>query len=218
MIRLEHLQPIGHGSHRMCFVHPDRPDLCLKIMIADSSSSNSSPGFKKSVFGFQGLSSSENALEFEAYQDLEKLQNPAIWRHIPRCHGMVVTDLGPALATDYIRNLDGQCAETLAQRLGRNYDSSCETALAEFKTFLLETLIRIGDLHPSNLMICRIDETQGERLYLVDGLATRHFLWWPCFYPLRQFKVRRKIRRLEKRIQTYLSVKQANAAHGKISE
>jgi PhoP regulatory network protein YrbL len=200
MIRLEHLQPVGRGSHRMCFVHPHRPDRCLKIMIADSSSADAYRGLKKSAFGFPGTVSNENLLEFEAYQDLEKLQNPAIWRHIPRCHGMLATDLGPALVTDYIRNPDGQGAETLAQRLARNYDKNCEMALVEFKTFLLDTLIRIGDLHPSNLMICRTDETKRERIYIVDGLATRHFLWWPLFYPFRRFKVRRKIRRLEHRI------------------
>lgn len=209
-VLLKDLQAIGRGSHRICYVHPDYPDRCVKIMIANFTSQATPSEIAEKTVCEPDAASDENRLEFEAYQALEKLQNPAIWQHIPRCYGMVATDFGPGLVTDFIRGPDGQQAESLAQRLDRSYDASCKMALAEFKSFLLEHLIRIGDLHPSNLMICRNDSTQRERLFIIDGLATRHFLWWPLFYPLRPFKMRSKIRRLERRIDNYLSRKQAD--------
>ncbi|MBE0472022.1 MAG: hypothetical protein IBX55_21250 [Methyloprofundus sp.] len=213
-IRLEGLQPIGRGSHRICYPHPDHPDRCVKIMIAKFPPHTSEPGTMAEYICLSGAAPDENALEFKAYQELEKRGNSAIWRHIPRCYGMVSTDFGPGLVTDYIREVNGQQAESLAQRLDRSYDASCKAALVEFKSFLLEHLIRVGDLHPSNLLICRPDGTQHERLFIIDGLATRHFLWWPCFYPLRRFKVRSKIRRMDRRISNYLSRKQADAEKG----
>jgi hypothetical protein len=94
--------------------------------------------------------------------------------------------------------------------LDRSYDASCQAALAELKGFLLQHLIRIGDLHPSNLLICIPPDATHERLFIIDGLADRHFLWWPCFRFLRRFKVRRKIWRMERRIGWHLARQQAN--------
>jgi hypothetical protein len=205
LIRLAELQPIGRGSHRICYPYPDHPDRCIKVLLANL------PSALRAATGIVAKSlrsasaPDENELDWETYQELERLNNPAVWRHIPRCHGLVATDLGPGLVFDYIRNADGQPAPSLAQRLDHGYDEACQAAVADFQSFLLMHLIRVGDLHPSNLLICLPCGETKERLYLIDGLADRHIFWWPCFRFLRPLKVRRKIRRMNQRMGWHLA-------------
>lgn len=199
-IRLAGLKPVGRGSHRVCYRHPDHPDRCVKVLIVHVPGETMTD--QRIVAGRALFSPvvDENTLELETYGELERTDNPAIWNHIPRCHGMVETDLGPGLCIEYITGPDGMPAESLTQRIDRSYDSSCRRALEELKGFLLKHLVRIGDLHQSNLLIRALAGEERERIYIIDGLADRHLLWWRCFYPLRRFKVRRKIQRMEFRI------------------
>jgi hypothetical protein len=204
-IRLAGLKPIGRGSHRVCYPHPDHPDRCVKVLIANVPAAEAESQSIVARPPSFSAAESENTLELETYHELESAGNPTVWNHVPRCHGMVETDLGPGLVTDYVTGADGTAAESLARRIDRSYDASCRAALEELKVFLLEHLVRIGDLHQSNLLICIPRGGQRERIYIIDGLADRHFLWWRCFYPLRRLKVKRKIQRMEFRIQCQLA-------------
>ncbi len=215
-IRLAGLKPIGCGSHRACYAHPDDPDRCIKVLLVNiPPASRQAQGIVADSFR-GGRSTDENALELETYEELERQHDPAIWNHIPRGYGLVSTDLGPGLVTDYVVNADGTPAEPLVRRIDRSYDEACRTALEELKIFLLEHLMRLGDLHPSNLLLCTRRGEQRERIYIIDGLADRHFLWWRCFRPLRRLKVQRKINRMEFRIRCQLaeSAKQQPAQGG----
>lgn len=204
-IRLTGLKPIGRGSHRVCYPHPHHPDRCVKVLLANlpGEALADQPIVARDAL-FRPVAD-ENTLELETYEELERAGNPAVWNHIPRCHGMTATDLGPGLCVDYITGPDGTPAESLTKRIDRSYDSSCRRALEELKSFLLEHLVRIGDLHQSNLLIRAVPGEERERIYIIDGLADRHLLWWRCFYPLRRFKVRRKIQRMEWRIAKQLA-------------
>jgi hypothetical protein len=201
-LRLAGQPPLGCGSHRACYRHPEHPDRCIKVLLVNvPAPDRAASGIVARDIAFDpGSPIDENTLEYETYEELQRRGNPAVWEHIPRCHGWVETDFGTGLVTDYVLNGDGTPAESLAQRIDRSYDASCRAALEELKAFLLKHLVRIGDLHQSNLLICVPRGAQRERIYIIDGLADRHFLWWRCFYPLRIFKVRRKIQRMEFRI------------------
>jgi PhoP regulatory network protein YrbL len=204
-IRLAGLKPVGRGSHRVCYRHPGHPDRCVKVLLANVPASNLDAPHIVADSLRRDRAADENQLELETYLELERENNPALWDHIPRGHGMVDTDLGPGLVTDYIAGVDGEPAESLARRIDRNYDASCRAAVEELKAFLLKHLVRIGDLHQSNLLICVPRGAQRERIYIIDGLADRHFLWWRCFHPLRRLKVKRKIQRMEFRIRCQLA-------------
>ena len=200
LLLLTGLTPVGLGSHRVCYRHPDHPDRCVKVLIVNvPGKAMTDQRIAAGPASFRPVVD-ENTLELETYGELERTGNPAIWNHIPRCHGMVETDCGPGLCIDYVTGPDGMPAESLTQRIERNYDASCRKALEELKNFLLKHLVRIGDLHQSNLLIRGVPGEGRERIYIIDGLADRHFLWWRCFYPVRRFKVRRKIQRMEFRI------------------
>lgn len=204
-LRLARLKPIGRGGFRICFPHPDYPGRCVKVLVSNVPGEIPERSEPAGLRALLGRPADENSLEYQTYQDLERTGNPAVWDHVPRCHGMVETDFGPGLVTDLILSPDGTPAPTVARRVERGYDASCRRALEELKGFLLEHLPPVGDLSPSNLLIGVCDRGERERIYIVDGLAGRHFLWWRCFHPLRPFKVRRKIRRMELRIQGLLA-------------
>jgi len=111
-------EPFAAGDNRLCYNHPDDQSLCIKVNRqgkAETQKANS-PFYKKlrSVASFD-----DNQIEYRAFQQLVIARNtPEIWRHIPRCHGWVKTDIGPGLVTDfYAANNRDTPAITLEQYL-----------------------------------------------------------------------------------------------------
>lgn len=207
LIQLSGLAPVGRGGFRICFPHPDDPGRCIKVLISNVPGEIPPRREPAGLRALMGHAADENSMEYRTYQDLERSGNPELWNHIPRCHGIVETDFGPGLVTDLILSPDGTPAPTVARRVQHGCDASCQRALEELKNFLLEHLPPVGDLSPSNLLIGVCARGERERIYIVDGLAGRHFLWWPWLHPLRPLKVRRKIRRMERRIQGLLPIR-----------
>jgi len=187
---LSNSKPFARGGHRLCYLHPENPAWCIKVMMAHS------PRIGRK---------DENLLEYRAYQELERHGDPAIWEHIPRCHGLVETDLGRGLVTDYLSGPDAAEVPNLKQRIDQGYDASCQKALEEFKAFLLKHLVRVGDMRPANLLVCKLPDSDDERIFIIDGLGDQHFIWWRSFRFLRPLKIRRKIRRLESRIREQIA-------------
>ena len=132
MIKLNDIFPFAKGGNRMCFVHPDNRNRCLKVI---------HPGIltkiKKSKPWYKQLRSSEsfddNLREQNAYnQKALKSNNPEIWDHLAKWYGMVETDIGIASETELIRN-NGRIAETLEEYLFRNgLTDEIKDAIEEF--------------------------------------------------------------------------------------
>jgi hypothetical protein len=195
-VRLADLTPFARGGHRHCYRHPKHSDRCIKVLRHDRFSPSGS-GVRRTP--------DENTLEFAAYQELRGRAGAEVWNHIPRCYGLVDTDLGPGLVTDLLTGADGLPAPTLQRRIQRGIDASCRAALEEFSGFLLRTLIRVGDLRPANLLVCARPDADTERIFIIDGLGNQNVLWSPLFLPFRRFKIRRKLRRLDRRIQSEIA-------------
>lgn len=196
-VHLAELAPFARGGRRLCYRHPEHPDRCIKVLRRDRKD------------GDEALD--ENILEFAAYQELLQRANSQVWNHIPRCYGLVETDHGPGLVTQLLTGADGLPAPTLQRRIQERIDASCRAALEEFKGFLLRTLIRVGDLRPANLLVCRRANADTERIFIIDGLGNRSILWAPLFLPFRRFKIQRKLRRLDHRIQSEVAKAAATA-------
>lgn len=205
LIELSDVQPLARGGHRVVYPYPGRPDWCIKV---------ESPTPERRARNRRGLwrrlrlrwseQDGENRREHAAYLELQRKEQSEIWRHIPRCEGWVSTDQGRGLALEWITGPDGQTAECFADRIQTNFDDSSRQALDEIERWLLEHRVRVGDLHPSNLVFGTGIDGREERLYVIDGLGARDLLWRPCFRFIRPIKIRRKIRRMELRIQSLL--------------
>ena len=153
MIKLNDIFPFAKGGNRMCFVHPDNPNRCLKVI---------HPGIltkiKKSKPWYKQLRSSEsfddNLREQNAYnQKALKSNNPEIWDHLAKWYGMVETDIGIASETELIRN-NGRIAETLEEYLFRNgLTDEIKDAIEEFHKWLRQHLVLTKNLIVQNKKI-----------------------------------------------------------------
>lgn len=195
--------PVGTGGYRRCHLFPGRPEWCIKTMLRPPSRVT---GARRNglLRWLRGETADENQRDYEAYTELQRISRESLWRHVPRCGGWVETDLGPGLVVEYIRGPRGRPAETLADRRERQWDDAARQAVAELEAFLLRHRLRVGDLHPTNLLFGVREEGEPERLFIVDGLGDRHWLWWRYLRFLRPLKLRRKIWRMRRRMLSHL--------------
>lgn len=155
----------ARGGNRLCYVHPEDPNQCLKIAryLNDPSYASSR----------RRLPLDENALEAKAFQRLRAPLTEAIL--IPQFLGMVETDIGKALACSLFRDDDGKISRTLEYTLWtEGMTADLGRALKEF----LEGWSRYGfatrKILPHNLVVVR-SCTKPWQLALVDGFTVS---WW----------------------------------------
>jgi len=179
MINLEGMIPFAKGGNRLCFVHPNNPDRCLKVI---------HPGLLKKIKEnkswykrFRSLESfDDNLREQKAYnQRALKRDDPKIWLHLAKWHGMTETNIGMASETELIKN-DDEIAETLEAYLFREgITEEIKIAIEEFHTWLEEYLVLTKNLIPHNLVLSRQDNKII--IKIVDGLGSQAFIPAPNY-------------------------------------
>jgi len=209
MINLDGQLHFAEGGNRMCFVHPDNPNRCLKI---------TRPGIlskiKKNKPWYKQLRSDEsfddNLREQNAYnQRALKSNNPEIWNHLAKWYGMVETNIGIASETELIRN-NGEIAETLEEYLFRDgLTNEIKNAIEEFHIWLKEYLVLTKNLIPHNLVLT---SQEGKLIIkIIDGLGSQ------AFFPLSSYSnifakryINRRIELMWSRINWDLSGRKGN--------
>ncbi|MDG5501337.1 PhoP regulatory network YrbL family protein [Marinobacter sp. BGYM27] len=170
MIDLNGMTPFAEGDNRLCFIHPDNPRHCLKVMkphLADQQYTDA-PWYKK-LRGRKALN--DNEREISAYHQRAIVHGgDQIWHHLPRWHGVTPTTLGDASETDFISDDQGNPAPTLEKLLKQQGTDPVVTAsLQQLEAWLRETQVLSRNLLPHNI----VAKTIGPRyqLYLIDGLG-----------------------------------------------
>lgn len=172
MIDLSEETPFASGAHRLCYVHPDQPALCLKVL---------SPGgiarryrrqpWAKRWLGRSRLDDNRQEQTGYAQRAIRHAENDSpVWRHLPQFHGVQPTTGGLANVTDLIRSDNGNIAPTLADLIAaRGLDDGIRQSLTELGNWLLETGVLSRNLLPHNL----VARSTGDRiqLFLIDGLG-----------------------------------------------
>jgi hypothetical protein len=207
VVKLSDRHPFAVGGARACYVHPDHPGRCIKIMLDTACAIEAirRAGVTKQLN--PDRRSDYNECEHRAYQKLEQRRNPEIWRHIPRCHGWIETDLGRGLVFDFLGGPDGVPAPNLLDYVTRRGPAS-ETGrvVDEFKSFLVRVSLRISDLNLRNLVLWTPLDSSCPRIYLVDGLGDAGgFLWSEWMRPFWRWNIRRKIARLDRHLARLVS-------------
>lgn len=170
IIDLSGQRPFAEGDNRVCFIHPNDPSRCLKVMkpaVVERQYARA-PWHKK----LRGKSAmDDNQREVKAYrQRAIRTGGERVWEHLPRWYGVAQTSLGPANATDLIATAPGEAAPTLAQLLQtRGLDESLQTSLTALEHWLRHTQILSRNLLPHNIVARQ--EDGGFRLFLIDGLG-----------------------------------------------
>ena len=209
MINLDNIKPFAKGGNRICFIHPQNPNRCLKVIqtgLLEKIKKNKS-WYKR----FRSLESfDDNLREQKAYnQRALKKDDPDLWKHLAKWYGMTETNIGMASETELITN-NGEIAETLETYLFREgITKEIKLAIEEFQSWLEKHLILTKNLIPHNLVIGR----QNEKIIIkiIDGLGSQAFVPFPnysSFFAKRY--VKRRIHLMWSRIHWDLSGRKGN--------
>lgn len=201
-VKLDQLTPFAIGGTRLCFVHPDDSNKCIKVLRADRT-----PQTRRQLTkGIKKLRPAKHwddqQKELSAYRHLLARETPTLWRHIPEFFGSVETDLGLGIVTRIFRNFDGNFPRNLEQEVPKGIDDSLKNGIENFKSWLRQELVVTRDLLPHNIIVVR-DSSQHCRLLIVDGLGNSE--WIPVSTWFRSFarrKIERKIAKFEFRLES----------------
>ena len=209
MINLEGVKPFAEGGNRVCYVHPDNKNLCLKITkpeVVKKMRSNA-PWYKKLR---SEKSFDDNFREERAYQQRAVKENPQkIWRHLARWHEFVETSKGLASCTELITNNDKVALNLEEYLFSKGRTSEINIALKEFEMFLKETKLLTKNIIPHNLAVKENDS--GLTLKIIDGLGCMSFIPLPEISDaFAKIYIKRRIELMYSRIEWDLSGRKGN--------
>ncbi len=209
MIDLNGVKPFAEGGNRRCFINPQNPNQCLKILhpgLLDKIN-KTRPWYKKA----RKLESfDDNLREKDGYEQRAlKSKNPNIWKHLAKWYGLQETTLGIASVTELIVN-NGQIAETLEHYLlNKGLTEKIKKSLQSFEYWMKEHLVLTKNLLPHNLVL---KEDKDELVIkIVDGLGCHSFIPLPQnFNIFAKLYVNKRIKLMWQRINWDLSGRQGN--------
>ncbi|MGO1234243.1 MAG: YrbL family protein [Marinobacter sp.] len=200
-------EPFAQGGNRLCFVHPEDDQRCIKVRRPDFTLEDRrrKKGFPKNL---KPLSSfDDNREEYLVMQQLMRTYGERVFQHISRCFGFVETDLGKGLVSELIRDYDGAISQTLKKYLwDHGLTDDANRAINDLCKFWEQETVPSRDLLLHNIVVQQRQEGEISRLVVIDGLGSAGlipFHWLPTFKQKR--KVGRKTTNLHERVKELLS-------------
>ena len=197
MISLEEVKPFAEGGNRVCYIHPDNKNLCLKISKSEvvKKMRLNAPWYKKLR---SEKSFDDNYREERAYQQRAIKKNPQkIWKHLAKWYEFVETSKGLASCTELITNNDKIALNLEEYLFSKGRTKEIDKALKEFEIFLKETKLLTKNIIPHNLAVKEDD--YGLTLKIIDGLGSMSFI------PLQEISNALANRYIKKRIELMYS-------------
>ena len=172
-IKLKDRKILFKGGNRICYLHPDDDNKILKVLSPEKlpeAKRKTAPLYKK----FRTLNSfDDNLKELKAFKNLAQ-RGEGVWRHFPKCFGMMETDLGDAICLELIRSGDGSLAPTVNEYIRiHGLTGDLMKAMEDFFSFLRNNHIITRDLHGRNLIL---KKNGGFRIYMIDGIGNSDFI------------------------------------------
>lgn len=205
LVRLADAEPFGRGGNRLCYVDPRDDSRCIKVPIPGREAAAkraAAPVWKRlRPIGYYD----DNLREYASYRKIASHFGAAVWTHLPRCHGLVTTDLGLGIVTDLVRDPSGRVSvslKTILREEGRS--ARFQAGLDDFVTYLRETCLPTRDLLLHNLVAQWDDSRTQLRFHVIDGFGSSDAL--PLVYWSRRLaraKVERKIARFHGKIDEF---------------
>ena len=155
-IKMIELQPeamVGKGLHRECYVHPDNPGRCIKVVVLRGEE--------------------ETRREQAYYKFLQKRQ--ITWEMLPQFYGVEPTSMGPGAIFDLVRDADGQVGKTFeyyfeSTELTEQNIEGLITALQALKIYLFDQNIITMSIKPKNIIYQRQNEQTGTAV-IIDNIG-----------------------------------------------
>lgn len=153
MIELKPEAMIGKGLHRECYIHPEDPSRCIKVVVLRGEE--------------------ETRREQAYYKFLQKRQIP--WDMLPKFYGVEATSMGLGAVFDLVRDDDGEVGQTFAYyfestSLTEHNYSGLLTSLQMLKAYLFRYNIITMTLKPKNIIFQRQTEQAGKAV-IIDNIG-----------------------------------------------
>jgi len=207
-LQLKGLEPFARGGNRLCFVHPDNPNRCIKVRRPDFTLADCrrKKGFPKNLRPLSYFD--DNREEFKVMMALERQHGKNIFSHISLCYGFEDSDMGKGLVSELIRNRDDRISQTLKKYIwDHGMDDPIQNAVRALADFWLRECIPSRDLLLHNIVV-QMSGDKIDRLVVIDGLGSSGFIS-PQLLPRngRRKKVQRKVDNLYERIDQLLQLR-----------
>jgi len=183
MLELDSSALIGKGLHRECFIHPQDPTRCIKIIVAGHSNENRREARYYSLLARRGIS----------------------WDMLTRFHGLLQTNLGEGAVFDLVRDFDGAISRPLTHYLDSEeftatHGDMLATAFGKLRDYLLQNRVITMTLKTKNILLQLTGENSG-KLVIVDNVGNSDFIPITNYSAgLARLKIRRKWRRFEQSV------------------
>ena len=190
MLSLSKYQPFAEGTKRRCYVYPNDPNLCVKVL---------------SGRGVDEKQIAEHQLELEDYALLQRRNSPALLERIPRFKGTVDTDLGQGIVSQLFRDTDGQISRNLGELIReQGLTPDLAKAIDELKQWQQDQRLLTRDTGPHNVVAVHLSRNEW-KLVLIEGLANRRFAWLTrSFRWFADYMLGRELRKFDRRVQALL--------------
>ena len=160
-VLLSRLEPFAVGAKRRCFVHPDDPDLCIKVPLSAD----------------DGIAHVEQRRDVENYTLLKHRGLEAALDRIPAIKGVAETDLGAGVVSELCRDADGRISANLGKLVWTHgLTPALAEAVGELKTWLRDQRLLIRDTGPHNIVAVRRGPDEW-KLMIVEGWMYRRHYW-----------------------------------------
>ncbi|MES2908726.1 MAG: YrbL family protein [Pseudomonadota bacterium] len=215
-LSLSDLKPFARGGNRLCFVHPQHADRCIKIRRPDFTLEDlrRTKSFPKNLRPLSWFD--DNQEEFKVMQDIAARLGEPAFALVSRCYGFEETDMGNGLTSELIRDADGRIARTLKQHIWDDgYSNALKAAVQHFGEAWAALGVPSRDLLVHNLVVqCEADGCI-RRLVAIDGLGSASVIpdrWLPRSALLARSE--RKVDNLHERIASLLAARARNEFPG----
>ena len=173
IIDLSGQEPVAHGRKQSIYVHPDNPEILVKILTEGPEPRRLLPRYSEYRYG------SYRPWHREASEYLAVLNRGSTEiERLSRVCGFAPTSKGPALLVEKLTGPDGGLAPTLrdlvrATKPGSGDRERLRAEVEDLLADLYRARIIVGDLHAGNIVRAR---ERGDRLTVIDGLGERTLL------------------------------------------
>ena len=194
-LALAECEPFARGRRRHCYVHPDDPDLCVKVA-ADA-------GDERCL--------REQGRDLRSYRWLRSLGSDSVFDRIPAVEGTVDTDLGEGIVMRLYRDHDGRISRNLAQVIVERGLTPClAREIDALKRWLRKERLLTRDTAPYNVVAVRSEDGRWQ-LMIIEGWANLRYRWLTWLHPLVKDRlIARQLGKFDRRVSKAMKARMRN--------
>lgn len=158
-------EPFAKGGYRHAYVHPDNPDLCVKV-----------PARRDDT-----QAEAMQRREIADWKWLLRHGREAWFERIPVIHGVAHTDQGTGIVSQLCRDANGQISRNLAiimRTQGGDVTPALVAEIEQFKEWIRRERMLTRDTGPQNMIAQRLYENTW-KLVIAEGWVHPLCRWLP---------------------------------------